>query len=85
MQRVYKPALEGEFYKMLTALVNHFRHQVNLISEMKTTCPKVSDVRWISIDSVSTWLVAIGLECKETILHTQHCLVDLPPYIAGVC
>jgi hypothetical protein len=58
MQRVYKPALEGEFYKMLTALINHFRRQVNLISEMKTTCPKVSDVRWISMDSVSTWLVS---------------------------
>jgi hypothetical protein len=56
-QRVCKPALEGDFYKTLTALIGHLRRQVNLISDMKSTCPKVSDVRWISMDSVWTWLV----------------------------
>jgi hypothetical protein len=57
MQCVYKPALEGDFYKTLTALIGHLRRQVNLNPNMKSTCPKVSDVRWISMDSVSTWLV----------------------------
>jgi hypothetical protein len=57
MQRLYKPALEGEFYKMLMAHIIHFRRQGKPITEIKTTYPKVSDVRWISMDSVSTWLV----------------------------
>jgi hypothetical protein len=43
---------------MLTALSHQFRRQVSLISEMKSTCPKVSDFRWISMASVTTWLVS---------------------------
>jgi hypothetical protein len=76
MQRVYKPSLEGDFYKTMTALIGHLRRQVNLISEMKSTCPKVSDVRWISmvfrVDVAGRQLrsSAEALGCKDTILCT---------------
>lgn len=57
MQRVFKPSLEGQFYSTLTTLIGHLRRQANLISEMRSTCPKVSDVRWISMFSSTQWLV----------------------------
>ena len=57
MQRVFKPALEGDFYGTLTALIGHLRRQANLIAEMRSTCPKLSDVRWVSMDSTATWMV----------------------------
>jgi hypothetical protein len=78
--------LEGDLYKTLTALIGHLRRQVNLISNMKSTCPKVSGVCWISVDSVSTQpsrLCAEALGCKETILRSYRRLVDLPLCNAG--
>lgn len=57
MQRVFKPALEERFYGTLTGLIGHLRRQANLISEMRSTCPKVADTRWISMYSTTHWLV----------------------------
>ena len=57
MQRVYKAALDDRFYGKLTALIGHLRRQANLIADMRSTCPKVADTRWVSMHSVTTWLV----------------------------
>jgi len=56
MQRVYKPALESEFYSVLTALIGHLRQQQSLIGEMQSTCPKVADTRWVSMFLSTKWL-----------------------------
>jgi dipeptidase len=56
LQCVYKPSLENAFYNTLTAFIGHLRHQQNLISEMRSTCPKVADTCWLSMSSSTTWL-----------------------------
>eukprot|EP00957_Ditylum_brightwellii_P190678 14515638-Ditylum_brightwellii.AAC.1 len=47
---------DDEFYRELTSVVEYLRHQQNLISKMKITCPKVVDTCWESMTSVSHWL-----------------------------
>lgn len=57
MQRVFKPALDTEFYSTLVALIGYLRRQFNLIAEMRSTCPKVADTRWMSMFGTTKWLV----------------------------
>ena len=56
MQRVFKNSLDESFYSQLTAVIGHLRRQLNLANDMRSTCPKVSDVRWISMHSATKWL-----------------------------
>lgn len=43
------------FYKTLTSFISHLRRQQNLVSAMKTTCPKVASTTWLSLGTVSNW------------------------------
>ena len=45
VQRVFKPYSEGQLYSNLKTLICHLRRQANFISEMRSTCLNVSDVR----------------------------------------
>jgi hypothetical protein len=56
MQWVYKPALESEFYSVMTALIGHLHWQQSLIGEMQSTCPKVADTCWVSMFLLTKWL-----------------------------
>ena len=47
MQRVFVAALDEEFLNYLTALIGYLRRQQNLVSDMRSTCPKVADTRWL--------------------------------------
>ncbi|KAH6566146.1 hypothetical protein BASA60_009601 [Batrachochytrium salamandrivorans] len=58
MQRVFKASLDEKFYSTLTALIGHLRRQQTLISAMRSTCPKVADTRWISMESCTNWLTS---------------------------
>lgn len=57
MQRVFKPALDSIFDGTLTGLIGHLRHHANLIANMRSTCSKITEVRWVSMDSKAAWLV----------------------------
>lgn len=57
MQHLYKPAFEGDFYSQPTTLIGHLRRQQNLIAKMLFTCTKVSYDCWISIFSITEWIV----------------------------
>ena len=57
MQSVYEAALGEQFYSTLTGLIGHLRRQQNLITEMRSTCPKVATTRWISMYSTTRWLI----------------------------
>jgi hypothetical protein len=48
--------LASEFVGKLTTLIGFLRRQYNLISEMRTECPKFSHVRWLSLHGVLKWL-----------------------------
>lgn len=58
MQEVFRAALDDKFHSTLTALIGHLRRQQNLIAEMRSTCPKVADTRWLSMFSVTKWLAS---------------------------
>ena len=66
MQRVYSASLDEEFYSTLTGVIGHLRRQQNLITEMRSTCPKVGDTRWVSMDDASGWLT------KHVVVLTAH-------------
>jgi hypothetical protein len=66
MQRVYKPALQNEFYRVLTALIGHLWRQQTLIAEMQSTCPKVADTCWASMYIATSWL------CSKRLRILQH-------------
>ena len=55
MQRVFVAALDEEFLNSLTALIGYLRRQQNLVSDMRSTCPKVADTRWLSMGAVTKW------------------------------
>lgn len=57
MQGVYAAAFDEQFYSTLTALIGYLRRQQNLITEMRSTCPKVATTRWISMYSTASWLI----------------------------
>ena len=42
VQSVYKASLDEQFYSTLTQLIGYLRHQQNLITKMRLTCPKVT-------------------------------------------
>ncbi|KAH6583989.1 hypothetical protein BASA61_007792 [Batrachochytrium salamandrivorans] len=77
MQQVFKSALDDDFYSTLTAVIGHLRRQQNLVATMRSMCPKVADTRWVSMDSVSTWLttnIIALLEHFDT--KKPHCTPD---------
>ncbi|KAH6601738.1 hypothetical protein BASA61_001822 [Batrachochytrium salamandrivorans] len=65
MQRVFKASLDEKFYSTLTALIGHLRRQQTLISAMRSTCPKVADTRWISMESCTNWLTSHVITVQE--------------------
>lgn len=78
MQRVYKPALDDEFYFQLTALIGHLRRQQNLVAEMRSTCPKVTDTRWISMSSSTRWLVSNRVRVQQHLDNKRPACTPTP-------
>ncbi|KAH9270731.1 hypothetical protein BASA83_007091 [Batrachochytrium salamandrivorans] len=77
MQQVFKSALDDDFYSTLTAVIGHLRRQQNLVATMRSTCPKVADTRWVSMDSVSTWLTTNIIALLEHFnTKKPHCTPD---------
>ncbi|KAH6578257.1 hypothetical protein BASA61_003987 [Batrachochytrium salamandrivorans] len=76
MQRVFKASLDEKFYSTLTALIGHLRKQQTLISAMRSTCPKVADTRWISMESCTNWLTSHNDTNGRTSNDEQLAAVD---------
>lgn len=55
LQDAYCELANETFYTQLTSLISYLRRQQNLISDMRTKAPKVSDTRWESMGDVSKW------------------------------
>ena len=58
LQDVYVHFGDDEFHGVLTSIISYLRQQQNLISEMKTACPKLATSRWESMRKVSDWFKA---------------------------
>jgi len=65
MQRVYKASLEGAFLATLTAAIGHLRRQQLLIAQMRSTCPKVADTRWLSMLKCTSWFTRNMIVIQE--------------------
>jgi hypothetical protein len=65
MQRVFVNALDEEFLGQLTSLIGYLRRQQSLISEMRTTCPKVAGTRWLSMGAVAKWFKTHRVAVQE--------------------
>lgn len=66
MQRVHWESLDEDLYSTLTGLIEHLRCQQNLVAQMRSTCPKVGDPRWVSMDTAASWMK------KHIIVLTAH-------------
>ena len=56
MKYSYSGLMSGEVVSILVALVTYLRTQPNLISDMRSICPKFS-TRWIIMGTVAKWLL----------------------------
>ena len=56
MKYSYSGLMSGEVVSILVALVTYLCAQPNLISDMRSTCPKFS-TRWIIMGTVAKWLL----------------------------
>ena len=55
LQNSYTHFGDDKFYQTLTGVIGYLRRQQNLIGDMRSKCPKVSDTRWESMSNVSGW------------------------------
>ena len=69
MQSVFKQALNEDFVSTLTALIGHLRRQQNLISNMRTTCPKLADTSWMSMAICTSWLTNNVVAFQQILLE----------------
>ena len=77
IQRVFKLAFDGKFHSTLTSLIGYLRWQQNLINVMQSTFPKVGDTQWISMHSITKWLVQHCLHVTEYLKDkTLSCAPD---------
>ena len=57
MKDAYEELLNGEFVKIMNALIIHLHAQNNLIVDMgQNTCPKLT-TRWVVMGTVCNWLL----------------------------
>ena len=56
VKKAVKGLMDDGYVKMMTDLTSHLRRQHNLISEMKSRCPKFVDTRWIGLRRLLKWL-----------------------------
>jgi len=71
MQSIFKAALNENFYSAFTTLIDHLHRQQNLISQMRTTCPKVADTRWNSMYSCTSWLTNNIIAVQQHLFQKQ--------------
>ena len=57
LQKVYCELMNETFYQTATTLISFLRRQYNLHTTMGTTCPALSDTRWLSMEGFSTWIL----------------------------
>ena len=64
-QTEYQSLADDTFVTTLTGLIAYLRRQQNLQSEMKTTCPKFVNTRWLSMKCNTQWLVTHRVKIVE--------------------
>ena len=58
VQKIFRRLCNDSFVSTVIGIIGHLRRQQNMISEMKSKCPRFVDTRWLSMQKILTWLVA---------------------------
>ena len=58
VQKIFLKLCDDSFVSTVMAMTGHLRRQKNLISEMKSKCPRFIDTRWLSMQKLLKWLVS---------------------------
>ena len=58
VQKIFRRLCNDSFVSTVIDIIRHLRRQQNMISEMKSICPRFVDTRWLSMQKLLTWLVA---------------------------
>lgn len=56
--------MDGEYLKIINALIAHLRQQSKFIADMCSTCPKLSN-RWVVMGNVCTWLLEHRIQLMQ--------------------
>jgi len=54
MEHIMDTIVKERFFTVMTGFITHLTRQLNLIANMKTTCPRVVN-RWLSTEKVIKW------------------------------
>ncbi|KAI2502579.1 hypothetical protein MHU86_11844 [Fragilaria crotonensis] len=54
MEYIMNNVIKERFFGIMTAFISHLTRQLNLIADMKTTCPRIVN-RWLSTAKVTKW------------------------------
>jgi hypothetical protein len=57
VQKSFSHLCNDTFIFQVTAVTGHLRRQQNLISDMKSKCPRFIDTRWLSMEKFLNWIV----------------------------
>ena len=70
--------VKERFFNIMTGFITHLTRQLNLIAEMKTTCPQIVN-RWLSTAKVTQWF---KIHRRQLLQHieSKH-PVSAPPRI----
>ena len=73
LQDMYVHFGDDEFHGVLTSIISYLRGQQNLISEMKTACPKIATSRWESMSKVGGWFKAKRVRVRVYFAEKNRC------------
>jgi hypothetical protein len=54
MEHIMDTIVKERFFTIMTRFITHLTWQLNLIADMKTTCPRVVNC-WLSVEKVIKW------------------------------
>ena len=57
-QKIFLRLCDDSFVLTVMGITGHLRQHQNLISEMKSKCPRFIDTRWLSMQKLLKWLVS---------------------------
>lgn len=80
IQDVISGSCDETFYGTLTLCISQLRREQNLVSAVKTTCPKVAPTRWLSLAGVSNW---VSKHCDALISQFEVMRLFLRLYQGG--
>jgi len=57
VQKIFVKLCDDSFITTVMGITGHLRRQQNLITEMKSKCPRFIDTRWLSMQKLLKWFV----------------------------